>query len=253
MPDFPGLSRSANHPEFNTGRNQRKDMVTFIQFILRSGLFAKIILLILLFLSIFSWGIIFNKFRRIINIKNEAKHFLRFFKMRVNWSDLFRQSQEFEFCPFARIFRENYTTLQQVLIPQQRAERQTPNPVRKSEISKSSLREKLELVISDEISSLEKRLNFLATTVSVSPFLGLLGTVWGIMTAFLSLGTGSADIGAVGPGIFEALITTVVGLGVAIPALVAYNYLVDRIQHLETDLSEFTTELLLILEQERIL
>jgi len=228
-------------------------MVTFIQFILRSGWFAKIILLILLLMSIISWGIIFYKFRRIMNIKNEGRHFLRLFKMRVNWNDLFRQSQEFEFCPFARIFRENYSTLQQALAPAQRGERPIANPGVKNEISKSSLREKLELVISDEISSLERRLIFLATTVSVSPFLGLLGTVWGIMTAFLSLGTGSADIGAVGPGIFEALITTVVGLGVAIPALVAYNYLVDRIQHLETDLSEFTTELLLILEQERIL
>lgn len=227
-------------------------MVTFIQFILRSGWFAKIILLILLVISIISWGIIFYKFRRIININNESRRFLRLFKMRVNWNDLYRQSQEFEYCPFARIFRENYTTLQQVKTPQP-GERYMANPGKKSEISKSSLREKLELVISDEISSLEKRLNFLATTVSVSPFLGLLGTVWGIMTAFLSLGTGSSDIGAVGPGIFEALITTVAGLGVAIPALVAYNYLVDRIQHLETDLSEFTTELLLILEQERIL
>ncbi|MFQ5772021.1 MAG: MotA/TolQ/ExbB proton channel family protein, partial [bacterium] len=92
---------------------------------------------------------------------------------------------------------------------------------------------------------LEKHLVFLATTGSVSPFFGLFGTVWGVMSAFLAIGfTGSADLSVVGPGIAEALITTVAGLGAAIPAVIAYNYFVNKLKRLSSELEIFYANLI---------
>jgi len=101
----------------------------------------------------------------------------------------------------------------------------------------------LAAVAARELGKLEKHLTFLATTGSVSPFFGLLGTVWGIMSAFAAIGyRGSADLATVAPGIAEALVTTVAGLGAAIPAIMAYNHFVGRLRKLETELEHFSTE-----------
>lgn len=211
-----------------------------IQFVFRAGAVAKIVLLILLVLSLVSWTLIFEKVRRFAKIKKESGIFLRTYRMRGSWSDLYRQSREFPHSPFARLFRHNYNGFQTYFAAGAK------NPT-----ANHPVKLKLESTISEEIAVIEKRMIFLSTTVSVSPFLGLLGTVWGIMTAFMSMGTkGSASIAAVGPGIAEALITTAAGLAVAIPALVAYNYFVDKIRQLENELDNFSTELVLLVEQE---
>jgi len=217
-------------------------MRELIQFVFNSGAVAQIILLTLLLLSIISWTLVIEKFRRFAKIKKESDVFLRAYRMRGSWSDLYRQSRDFVNSPFARLFRHNYTAFQTYFA--------NPN---KTNASTHPVKMKLESTISEEIAAIEKRMIFLSTTVSVSPFLGLFGTVWGIMTAFMSIGIqGSANIIAVGPGIAEALITTVAGLAVAIPALVAYNYFVDKTRHLETELENFATELILLVEQENL-
>jgi len=172
----------------------------------------------------------------------------------LSWADLFKHSREYRYSPFPRIilriyqeFRswtsatsENYNNY---------TNDNNPSHARKEPIAFGPL---IEGAISREISLLEKRLIFLSTTVSVSPFLGLLGTVWGIMTAFINMGMrGSANIAAVGPGIAEALITTAAGLAVAIPALFAYNYFVDRLRKISDELDIFSAELLQLVERER--
>jgi biopolymer transport protein TolQ len=103
---------------------------------------------------------------------------------------------------------------------------------------------RLETAVDSELSQLESGLPFLATVTTVSPFLGLLGTVWGVMVAFLGISqSGSADLSVVAPGIAEALITTVAGLAVAIPAVLCHNFLVARLRLIEDDLGRLTTEL----------
>lgn len=229
-------------------------MPELVGFIFRTGLVAKIVLTILFLLSLASWTIIFEKLRLFLKSQKESNRFLRLFDRRTSWNELYRFSQELRFSPFAQVFKRNYKTLQSWhnRAHQPGLTQSSENPLLDTFRSSSSLKSALEIIISDEIALIEKRLIFLATTVSVSPFLGLLGTVWGIMTAFLNMGIhGSADITAVGPGIAEALITTIAGLAVAIPTVIAYNYFVDKLQRLENELDNFATELVLIVEEEQ--
>ena len=101
-----------------------------------------------------------------------------------------------------------------------------------------------------EVSRLERYLPFLATTASATPFIGLFGTVWGVMTAFHGIGQqGSASLAVVAPGISEALIATAFGLGAAIPAVIAYNYFVNRVKHWATEMEGFTMDLLNLLSR----
>ena len=111
----------------------------------------------------------------------------------------------------------------------------------------------LDAAVQEEMGQLDRYLPFLATTVSISPFLGLFGTVWGVMEAFIRIGLqGSSDIGTVGPGIAEALITTIVGLFVAIPALAAYNLFIAELRKLENRMSLFSVEFILAIERKQI-
>lgn len=229
-------------------------MNELLQFVLQSGLVAKTVLIILFIMSVTSWAIIFEKIRLLRKVKKESDKFLHLIQMRTKWADMFTQSRHFKFSPFARIYRKIYGTLpiaghnpgdraisfpgaaqDNIMLDKQHS----PSPI-------------LEVAISEEMSGLEKHLIILATTVSVSPFLGLFGTVWGVMSAFLKMGvTGSANISAVGPGIAEALITTVAGLAVAIPAVVAYNYFVDKFNQLEKDVQNFFTNMIIRIEREK--
>ncbi|MDW7679654.1 MAG: MotA/TolQ/ExbB proton channel family protein [bacterium] len=164
-------------------------------------------------------------------------------------------SRELRHSPIARIFRkythEIHANLENSVDILAQPTNFEKNITHKNRVS---LKPMFDLAIEEEITILERWLVFLATTVSVSPFLGLLGTVWGIMTAFMSMGIkGSAEIAAVGPGIAEALITTIAGLAVAIPALVAYNIFVNKLRSIEKEVTNFFTNLLLTIEKEKML
>lgn len=229
-------------------------MSELMRFVLQSGLVARAVLLILLVLSVISWGIIIDKARLFSKIVKENDKFNRLFKMRVKWNDRFTYSREFKFSPIAKVFRKNATDLKVWLehyFDDNGNSAINPNAmgINRQQVP---LRTLFEVAIADEMAILEKRMVFLGTTVSVSPFLGLLGTVWGIMTSFLSMGVrGVADISAVGPGIAEALITTIAGLAVAIPALVAHNYFVNRLRQVEKETESFFANLMITIERER--
>lgn len=226
-------------------------MNELMQFVLQSGLVAKIVLLILFALSIISWGIIIEKTRLFWKVLNENDKFSRLFTLRTKWNDRFGFSREFRFSPMAKIFRKNYGDVKAWIENYFDDNGLSSNSVRANK-QQIPLRSLFEVAIAEEIAELEKRIVFLGTTVSVSPFLGLLGTVWGIMTAFLNMGVqGSADIAAVGPGIAEALITTIAGLAVAIPALVAHNYFVSKLRKIEKDIENFFTNLMITIEKEK--
>jgi biopolymer transport protein TolQ len=193
--------------------------------ILQAGYIVKGVLLILLFFSVVSWAIIFYKQRYFSKANKESEKFLRAFRSKRDPKDLYNRTESLDLSPIANVFKYVY------------AEETSRD---KSEVKRLLRRyETLESV------KLEKYLNFLATTGSTTPFIGLFGTVWGIMTSFHGIGTaGSASLAVVAPGIAEALIATAVGLAAAIPAVIAYNYYLSMSRKMIIDMEDFSEDLL---------
>ncbi|NIR48167.1 Tol-Pal system subunit TolQ [candidate division KSB1 bacterium] len=218
-----------------------------LDLIFNASIVAKAVLGILVFFSLISWTIIIDKLRVFGRVRRDSERFKRLFHRRKSPKEILQASRLFPNSPFAAVFKEAYWLLS-------KKEETYPNPgniemlkEQKSDSRHTSddLVRLFDSVASSEVLKLEKYLVFLATTGSVSPFFGLFGTVWGVMSAFLAIGfTGSADLSVVAPGIAEALITTVAGLGAAIPAVVAYNYFVNRLKRLSSELEIFYANLI---------
>ncbi|NCO82969.1 MAG: Tol-Pal system subunit TolQ [Nitrospirae bacterium CG_4_10_14_3_um_filter_44_29] len=195
-----------------------------MQLILQAGYVVKVVLLILLFFSVVSWAIIFYKYRYLSRANKETDTFLRSYRAGRDLKGLLITTRPLNLSPLSNIFK--FTS--------------SENIVDKAEI-KRSLRRFSAL----ESAKLEKYLSFLATTGSTTPFIGLFGTVWGIMNAFRGIGAaGSASLAVVAPGIAEALITTAAGLVAAIPAVIAYNYYLSRARQMIIEMEDFSEELL---------
>lgn len=221
-----------------------------LDLVLHAGIVAKIVLGILLIFSIVSWGIIFDKLRVLSKVRKESDRFLHMFRQRRGTRDIIQASRQWPNNPFSAIFKEAYWLLN-------KNDEAGSNPalsgsmdIRREQKSKQEhtsqdLVRVFDAVASREMLNLERNLPFLATTASVSPFFGLFGTVWGVMTAFIAIGaSGSADLSVVAPGIAEALITTIAGLGAAIPAVVAYNHFVSKLRRLSAELEIFYSNLI---------
>ena len=166
---------------------------------------------------------------------------------------IYDYARELEFSTVARVFLVGYREL---YIQQETAQEKKPKRTRLDDEKNVSVKDikgitlALNKAINAEISRLSRRLDFLATTGSTAPFIGLFGTVWGIMTSFSAIGfQGSASIGGVAPGIAEALIATAAGLVAAIPAVVFYNYLSDKIRMFTSDLDDFSHDFVYLLEK----
>lgn len=233
--------------------------MNLMSLITQSGLVAKGVLLTLLFFSLMSWTLIFMKFRMFRRGQKESARFLHTFRSAKNLYAAYDESKRFPRSPIAAVFREGYRELSHLVkgnpLPG------NPAPLQGDPISKTAdltiPKEPLELISRTlrhasmkEVAHQERNLIFLATTGNVTPFIGLFGTVWGIMDAFASIGqAGSANLGAVAPGISEALITTAAGLGAAIPAVIAYNYFVNRIKRQANEVEMFGLEFLTLAER----
>lgn len=214
-----------------------------------SGPVVQGVLYILIGFSVASWGIIFYKYRQIHQARRESGKFTKLFWETKNLTTIHQQSDDLVHSSVAHVFRTGY----QELLRMSRAKRQdNPNdPVLTTEIgSVESVERAMKRAITEETTRLEKALTFLATTASAAPFIGLFGTVWGIMNAFMGLSkTHSSSIQAVAPGIAEALIATATGLAAAIPAVMAYNYFARQIRVLSADMQNFCSEFLNIAER----
>ena len=214
--------------------------------VLDAGLVVKFALLILLILSIVSWTIIFIKFRYYGKIRKENELFDSDYHRSGKLADVLPASKKYPFSTTAEVFRAGYTELTRM----NRAQRET---ARGEEIGLSSLdnvQRALNRSSSAEATKLESALGFLATTASVSPFIGLFGTVWGIMETFQSIGArGSATLAVVAPGISEALIATAAGLAAAIPAVIFYNYFLNKAKTMVQEMDNFADEFLNIVER----
>ena len=208
--------------------NFSADIVTLIRS--ASGL-AKIVLVLLLGISVFSWGIILEKAAAFYKSQKARKQILNLNIGKLEPSDLRRQLNRFGASPLARVYQKVHNEY---------------FSAGGFDGDEDALTRMLQKQGAAEISHLEARLGFLASAGSVSPFIGLFGTVWGVMRSFMNIGTwGSTSIAVVAPGIAEALIATAAGLAAAIPAVVAYNYFVGLVREESRALEEFSTELIL--------
>ncbi|MBM3297084.1 MAG: protein TolQ [Candidatus Aminicenantes bacterium] len=210
--------------------------------IIDASLVVKLVLLILIFFSVFSWAIIVHKRRTLKTAGIQSRKFLDIFEKSRNLSEVNEAAKRHAQSPLAGIFQAGFKELSYLAKSNPRISL-TPSNV-------DSLSRALSKAANGEISKLERMMSFLATTGSVTPFIGLFGTVWGIMDAFHKIGiVRSASLVTVAPGIAEALIATAMGLFAAIPAVIAYNAYLSRIKDIVGDMEDFSSEFLGIVEK----
>jgi biopolymer transport protein TolQ len=203
--------------------------------ITQTGWVARGVLLILLLFSIISWGMIFQKLSLFGRLRRESEQFLRIFRATRGVAN--PQALASAGSPFASVYAAGYRELQ----TQVGSSTGNPSPVKIKSLQAITVN--MQLASADEVRRAEKGMSWLATTGSVSPFIGLFGTVWGIIDAFSGLGAaGAASLRAVAPGIAEALITTAAGLFAAIPAVIFYNQFLGNIRDLAQRLDTFALE-----------
>jgi biopolymer transport protein TolQ len=208
---------------------------------------AQIILLLLLIFSVFSWTIILRKWLtfRQIGYKNQA--FVSFFRKTPRLSEVNSACEHYRGTPLSGIFSAGYQELNAQI---QNIKSQNPDHPVLQDRHIEGIQRALQRAAAAELTVLEDNMSWLATTASVTPFIGLLGTVVGIISAFRGLGfEKTASIQAVAPGISEALVATAVGLGAAIPAVIAYNQFVSRMKKIGTAMDDFALELLNLIER----
>ena len=220
-----------------------------VDMLLGTGPIVQAVLILLIGFSIGSWGIILHKFVQISRARNESERFIAIFWESKNLGAIHSAGVGLKHSPIAQVFRAGYQELLQLT----RAKRQAVGAEAGfstdlggvDNVTRAMKRQE-----NVELTKLEGGITFLATTGSTCPFIGLFGTVWGIMTAFLGLSAAhTSNIQAVAPGIAEALITTAVGLVAAIPAQMFYNFLTTRVRVLATEIDNFISEFLNIAER----
>jgi biopolymer transport protein TolQ len=212
------------------------------------GLAAKVVLVVLCIFSLVSWAIIIYKGVALRRAYTQSQIFLQVFRKSSKFSEVNSVCLQLKASPLVGVFQAGYLEVnQQVRGGSQGSVAPTARPTVKS---LDSLSRALARAATVEATRLERRVSFLATTASVTPFIGLFGTVWGIMNAFEAIGrTGSANLALVAPGISEALITTAAGLGAAIPAAIFNNFYASRIRVLTSMMDDFALEFLNIVER----
>jgi biopolymer transport protein TolQ len=216
------------------------------ELIIHAGPVVKGVLLLLLLFSIVSWAVILFKFRVIRLAKKENKAFLRMFWEGREMSRIYSDSKRLKYSPIAEIFRAGYKEMEKFRNIAPTSNSGTLSPV-------SQVHRGIQQAFLSETLRIEKAITFLATTGNTTPFIGLFGTVWGIMDAFRQIGyKGSTSLATVAPGISESLIATAAGLAAAIPAVVAYNYYLNQIGIISSEMESFMNEFLNLAEKKWI-
>jgi biopolymer transport protein TolQ len=199
-----------------------------------SGPVAKVVVLILFCFSLVSWAIMFSKWRQFSRIERDGDRFLKIIRDSDSFKRLTTTYRENPDSPFYRLLM---TTYKETAVRQKDSLDVKPETV-------PAVENVLRITISEEMERLEARLSFLATTANTAPFIGLFGTVWGIMDSFREIGVrGSTSLVVVAPGISEALIATALGLATAIPAVLGYNYLLSRLKRLSSKLENASSHI----------
>ena len=223
-----------------------------IYLVTHAQLASQIVLVILLLFSGVSWGIILYKFWQFGRSSRQTSTFLEIFRKSSKFSEVQAVCPTLSDSPLVGLFQSGYTELNSQLRAAGNPEPVKPlatggRPTLKSldAVDRALLR-----ATTVEMTKLERRVTFLATTASITPFIGLFGTVWGIMNSFQGIGAqGSTSLAVVGPGIAEALIATAAGLFAAIPAVFFYNHFTNRVKHFSAEMDDFSLEFLNISER----
>jgi biopolymer transport protein TolQ len=213
--------------------------------ILQASLVAQLTVLLLVMLSVICWSVGIMKWRQLKKISDHNELFLAHFWKASSLDSLYEQIDKYSASTLARVYRAAYLELKKLAEASSAAGGNRPMLS-----SVDNLERVIRKSTENELSALESKLNWLATTGSTGPFIGLFGTVWGIMSSFHKIGqTGSASLAVVAPGISEALITTAIGLAAAIPAVMLYNHFIAKVRKEEIELNNFSTDFLNIVKR----
>jgi biopolymer transport protein TolQ len=220
-----------------------------LQMVIHAGPVVKFVLFILCLFSVISWAIIFMKWRLFRRARDENALFLDLFWESTALNKIYSESEDFSYSPVAQLFRAAYSEIMRL------AKIQNPSGTRDGGASMHPMFDVVERSLKktalDQANTLEKAISFLATTGNTTPFIGLFGTVWGIMESFRGIGLkGAASLAVVAPGISEALIATAAGLAAAIPAVVAYNFFSSKLTALRNEMDLFSADFLSLVERQ---
>jgi len=220
--------------------------MNLFNFINQISLLAEIVLGFLIFLSSLSWGVIFYKWYVLSKTNSENRGFIKSFKKVDRFSRLYQDAGDFRRSTLAFMFRSAYEKIRGI------EERAASRGEGLRETDLEIVHRTLLQARQEELTRLESYLPILATTANISPFVGLFGTVWGIIHAFRDIShQSSVSIASVAPGIADALVTTASGLFAAIPSVIAYNYFLQRIRTVESLAESFNMELLNLMAEGR--
>jgi len=219
-----------------------------LELVLNAGPVAKVVLAILLLFSIISWALIVEKWWQLRRVRRQTLGFVKVFREGRRPSMVHSAARKFRDSPLAQLYAAAYgeiSGLPDVVDPVVDDGDDGLPPERLDAVHRAMRRS-----AGLEIAQLERYLPFLATTASATPFIGLFGTVWGIMSSFHGISTqGSASLAVVAPGISEALIATAAGLAAAIPAVIGYNYFLNRVRQWATEMDGFILDMLNVLSR----
>lgn len=222
--------------------------VDIVSLILQADPIVQAVMAILLLFSAASWGIVFYKYRHLARASRQNVAFIGVFRKSSRFSEVQASCASLPASPLVGLFQSGYAELTaQMRAPADRPGEAASRPTLRSMegVDRALLR-----ASTTEIARLENRVSFLATTASISPYIGLFGTVWGIMSSFQAIaGAGSTSLSVVAPGIAEALVATAMGLFAAIPAVYFYNDLTSRVKALANEMEDFSLEFLTIAER----
>ena len=213
-----------------------------MRLLLETGPLARIVLLILLLFSIASWGVILSKGLMIRQIRGESEVFWRIFRKAHGLSEISTACETLRVTPLVPVFNAGYEMIGPVSPDGSGVPTKVP--------SAATIERALQRAASAQLTELEARMTFLATTAAVTPFIGLFGTVLGVIGAFAGLAAANVStVQSVAPGIAEALIATAAGLFAAIPAVVAYNHFVAAIRSLAAQIDDLQAEFMALAER----
>ena len=223
-----------------------------VEWIAQATLLSKLVLLILVLFSIFSWGIVLHKLWYFRQLERHTSSFLDVFRRSSKFSEVQSVCRSLSASPLVGVFQAGYAELNTQLRQGEAgsSSRNTPAGERPTLRSFDALDRALLRAAAVEANKMEHRVHILATTASITPFIGLFGTVMGIVTSFSAIaGTGSTNLTVVAPGIAEALIATAAGLAAAIPAVYFYNHLTNKVRLYLSTMEDFSLEFLNIVER----
>jgi biopolymer transport protein TolQ len=228
---------------------------SIVEVIRHAGIVVKLVMGLLVLFSITSWAIIFLKGLTLRKATREGDVFLKLFWESRQLEEIYRNSRDLAMTPLAELYKAGYRELERFRegAKSEDITLNTPaakGPVTRKEGARDNIARALRRTMTAELTRLERAIPFLATCGNTSPFIGLFGTVWGIMISFHDIGaSGSASLAVVAPGISEALVATAVGLFAAIPAVIFYNHYNNKIRVLESEMEAFSADFLNIVER----